>query len=138
MKTGNPCAHILTGKTCFNHRENLHSLQGSYSHCRDFLARPLFYPLCDAVFIQGAIGGKTSKTAVLPRFCKIECGGGSSGAPPCYGGLNLPGRACHAGGTPVYTVQPKILKGMFTQIDTFKCVSPARPFSLSRSKNLFI
>ena len=23
MKTGNPCAHILTGKTCFNHRENL-------------------------------------------------------------------------------------------------------------------
>jgi hypothetical protein len=23
MKTGIPCVHILTGKTCFNHRENL-------------------------------------------------------------------------------------------------------------------
>ena len=47
---------------------------------------------------RGAIGGKT---AVLPWFCKIECGGGSSGAPPCYGaGLSLPRRARRAGGAP--------------------------------------
>ena len=29
MKTGIPCAHILRGKTCFNHKENLLSLQGT-------------------------------------------------------------------------------------------------------------
>ena len=34
---------------------------------------------------RGAIGGKTGKTAVLPGFCKIECGSCSSnGALPCY------------------------------------------------------
>ena len=33
---------------------------------------------------MGAIGGKTSKTAVLPGFFKIEHGGG--GAPTCYRG----------------------------------------------------
>ena len=26
-----------------------------------------------------SVGGKTGKTAVLPEFCKIECGGGSGG-----------------------------------------------------------
>ena len=35
MKTGTPCAHILTRKTCFNHRENLFSLQGSCFHCKE-------------------------------------------------------------------------------------------------------
>ena len=35
MKTGIPCAHILTEKTYFNHRENLLSIQGSYSFCRE-------------------------------------------------------------------------------------------------------
>ena len=44
----------------------------------------------------GAIGGKTSKTEVLPWFCKKECGGGSGGRPPCYGGLSLPGPECRA------------------------------------------
>ena len=29
---------------------------------------------------RSAIGGKTSKTAVLPGFCKIKCGGGGDGA----------------------------------------------------------
>ena len=35
MKTVIPCAHILTGKTCFNHKKNLLLLQGSCSHCRE-------------------------------------------------------------------------------------------------------
>ena len=39
---------------------------------------------------RGAIRGKTSKTAVLPRFCKIEHGSSSGDMPPCYGGLTLP------------------------------------------------
>jgi hypothetical protein len=29
---------------------------------------------------SGAVGGKTGKTSVLPRFSKIERGGGSGGA----------------------------------------------------------
>ena len=49
---------------------------------------------------RGAIGGKTGKTTVLPSFCKIEHDGGSGGAPLCYGGLSLPGRARRAGGAP--------------------------------------
>jgi hypothetical protein len=48
--------------------------------------------------ISGAVGGKTGKTAVLPRFCKIERGGG---APPYYGGLSWPVRARRAGGAAV-------------------------------------
>ena len=36
---------------------------------------------------SGTIGGKTGKTSVLPGFSKIERGGGSGGAPHCYGGL---------------------------------------------------
>ena len=48
-------------------------------------------------FSRGAIGGKTGKNAVLPGFCKIECGGG--GALLCFRGLIwLGGRA---GGAPV-------------------------------------
>ena len=35
MNTSIPCTQILTGKTCFNHWENLPSLQGSCSHCRE-------------------------------------------------------------------------------------------------------
>jgi hypothetical protein len=49
----------------------------------------------------GTIGGKTGKTAVLPKFCKIECGGSSSGASPCYRVLIWLGGACHTGGAPV-------------------------------------
>jgi hypothetical protein len=48
---------------------------------------------------SGAVGGKTGKTAVLPRFCKI--GRGSGGAPPYYGGLSWPVRARRAGGAAV-------------------------------------
>ena len=48
----------------------------------------------------GAIGGKTCKTMVLPGFCKIECGGDSGSAPPCYRGLILLGPVCRADGTP--------------------------------------
>ena len=40
------------------------------------------------------IGGKTSKPAVLPWFCKIECGRGS--VPPCYGVLPRRWRPCKA------------------------------------------
>ena len=47
---------------------------------------------------SGAVGGKTGKTAVLPRFCKIGRGGGRGGAPPYYGGLSWPVRARRAGG----------------------------------------
>jgi hypothetical protein len=31
---------------------------------------------------SGAVGGKTGKTSVLPRFSKIERGGGSGGGAP--------------------------------------------------------
>jgi hypothetical protein len=31
---------------------------------------------------SGAVGGKTGKTSVLPRFSKIESGGGSGGGAP--------------------------------------------------------
>jgi hypothetical protein len=33
---------------------------------------------------SGTVGGKTSKTVVLPGFFKIEGGGGSGGAPPYW------------------------------------------------------
>jgi hypothetical protein len=57
---------------------------------------------------RGAIiWGKTGKTAVLPWFCKIECGSG--GALPYYGGLSLHGRARRAGGTPGNPGNPKNL-----------------------------
>ena len=36
---------------------------------------------------RGARGGKTSKTAVLPGFCKIERDDSSGGPPPCYRSL---------------------------------------------------
>ena len=48
--------------------------------------------------INGSVGGKTSKTPVLPEFSKIESGGGSSGALHFYGGLTYPGRAWRAAG----------------------------------------
>ena len=41
---------------------------------------------------RGPIGGKTGKTAVLPGFCKIECGSGR--------GLIFLGRVHWAGGAP--------------------------------------
>jgi hypothetical protein len=53
MKTGIPSTHILTGKTCFNHREPalitriLFTLQGTCFQNRWFSARPLFYPVRD-------------------------------------------------------------------------------------------
>ena len=37
--------------------------------------------------LSSAIGGKTGKTSRLPRFSKIECGGGSGGTLHGYGGL---------------------------------------------------
>ena len=37
---------------------------------------------------RGAGGCKTSKTVVLPWFCKIELGGDSGGVPLCYGVLS--------------------------------------------------
>ena len=57
------------------------------------------YMAMSAWSCSGAIGGKTSKTAVLPGFCKVERGGsGSRGTPPYYGGLTWPMRARRAGG----------------------------------------
>jgi hypothetical protein len=49
---------------------------------------------------MGAIGGKTGKTADLPKFCKIERVGGVL---PCYRGFTWLGRACHAGGAPAFS-----------------------------------
>ena len=43
---------------------------------------------------RGAIGGKTGKTAVLPEFCKIECGGGSGSG--CHIMAVLPGPCARA------------------------------------------
>ena len=45
------------------------------------------------MLFRGAKGSKTSKTAVLTGFCKIERGGSSGSAPPCYRGLIWLGRA---------------------------------------------
>ena len=42
MKTGIPSTHILTGNPCFNHRENLLSLETLFS-----MNAPLFYPVRD-------------------------------------------------------------------------------------------
>ena len=39
-----------------------------------------YYASKKLLFIRGAIGGKTGKTAVLPGFCKIERGGGNGTA----------------------------------------------------------
>ena len=53
MKTGIPCSHILTGKTCFNDKEPalitgiLFTLQGTCFQNSWFPARPLFYPVRD-------------------------------------------------------------------------------------------
>jgi hypothetical protein len=47
---------------------------------------------------RGALGGKTSKTQVLPRFCKIERGSG--GTPPHYRGLFWLGLARPTSGAP--------------------------------------
>ena len=58
MKTGIPCAHILTGKTCFNHRENLLSLQELCSNFRESSCsqnkdgKPRFFPVQDCSAIQ--------------------------------------------------------------------------------------
>jgi hypothetical protein len=51
MKAGIPCAHILTGKTCFNHRENLFSLQSHYR---------------DPVLIEGNLFSKQGLPCMLP------------------------------------------------------------------------
>ena len=47
-------------------------------------------PPCE---LRGALGGKTGKIAVLPKFCKIE-----RGAPPCYRSLIWLERARRASG----------------------------------------
>ena len=54
MKTGIPCAHILTGKTCFNHKKNLitgilSTLQGTCIQNRWFHARPMHTP-CSTLY----------------------------------------------------------------------------------------
>jgi hypothetical protein len=36
------------------------------------------------ILVSGAVGGKTGKTSVLPRFSKIERGGGSGTAACMY------------------------------------------------------
>ena len=50
-----------------------------------------FIPICKTnsgdTYTSGAVGGKTGKTSVFRGFSKIECGGGSGGAPHCYGDL---------------------------------------------------
>jgi hypothetical protein len=45
---------------------------------------------------SGAVGGKTGKTSVLPRFIKIEGGGGSGG---CSGGGSGGGSGGSGGGS---------------------------------------
>ena len=52
-----------------------------------------------------AIGAKTSKTVVLPEFCKTERSGG---APPCYRGLIWLEQARRASSTPSLVVMPKL------------------------------
>ena len=52
-----------------------------------------------------AIGAKTSKTVVLPEFCKTERSGG---APPCYRGLIWLEQARRASSTPALVVMPKL------------------------------
>ena len=76
--------------------------------------KQMYHYIRKAKSFRGAIGGKTSKTAVLPWFCKIGHGGGSSDAPPCYGGLSLPGHARRAGCAPELTVLIHILCGQTT------------------------
>ena len=52
------------------------------------------------VLARDAIRGKTGKTVVLRRFCKIEHGGGSGGALPSYRGIIWLGCTGHASGAP--------------------------------------
>ena len=55
---------------------------------------------------RGAVGGKTGKTSVLPWFFKIERGGSSSGALPCYGCLFLVVCVrCSSGAPVLYVIQ---------------------------------
>ena len=64
------------------------------------------------VILRGAIGGKTGKTgktAVLPGLCKIECGGGSGGAPLCIEVLSGLG-ACAAPVAPLILVNKFIVE----------------------------
>jgi hypothetical protein len=65
MKTGIPCAHILTGKTCFNNRENLLSLQGTCVQNRWFPARPLFYPALYGIAVYKIAKEEVEKYQIL-------------------------------------------------------------------------
>ena len=49
--------------------------------CTDFGSEHVLFSHCVHMRLSGAVEGKTSKTADLPGFCKIERG--SSSAPPC-------------------------------------------------------
>ena len=81
---------------------------------------------------SGAVGVKTGKTSILPGFSKIECGGGSGGAPH----LPSPGaRAMLA--APLKTMlllqkklSPKGHSLIFMLINIFKVVSPCAVFGL--------
>jgi hypothetical protein len=52
IKTGIPCAHILTEKTCFIHGKNLLSIKGSCSLCREpvFKTRRLLHAPCSTLY----------------------------------------------------------------------------------------
>lgn len=69
MKTSILCAHILTVKTCSNHRKNLHSLQGSYFQKMDFhhaSCTTLYKLQCTFLIkIQNGINEKTVKKILL-------------------------------------------------------------------------
>ena len=56
MKTGIPCAHILTGKTCFNHRKTC-------SHYRD------------PVLLAGNLPSKQGVSCILPvlPYMGLQC-----------------------------------------------------------------
>ena len=64
MKTGIPCAHILTGKTYFNAIENLLSLQGTY-----------FQKKFGLIFLRFPLVGVPAGAKVCPgvhRFWQIK------------------------------------------------------------------
>ena len=56
---------------------------------------------------RGPIGVKTGKSAVLPRFCKIERCVGSGGAPPFTGVLSKLGMRCASSAPERYVEEQK-------------------------------
>ena len=85
--------------------------------------------LLSCIRLRGAIGGKTSKTAVLPGFCKIEHG---SGVHLCYRGLIWLWHVCPAVGAPLMRLKSNPILVSNLQFDgsniyhSFKSLSEIR------------